>query len=321
MTPSATINQPIPSRLGCRFVWFVLLVWTASCAPTDPNAPEPLKPESVFGVAGQSLGQFGYPRAIDVDPRRGVVYVVDKTARVQRFGFDGVPQLQWRMPEMANGKPTGISVAPDGRVFVADTHYFRVMVYDSDGRELMQFGRYGTGHGEFIYPTDIAFGPEGRLYVSEYGGNDRIQVFDQQGGYLFEFGGFGSKPGQFNRPQSLAFSESKTELFIADACNHRIVVVDPQGNFLRSFGSAGNGAGQLAYPYGVTICPDQSLMVAEFGNNRIQQFDQSGASIGVFGHVGRGRGELQYPWGLAVMKDQLFILDSGNNRVQVVPAP
>lgn len=300
----------------------ILLPALAGCAhDDDPDNAPALKPELVFGVAGNSLGQFGYPRALDVDPLRKFIYVIDKTARVQRFGFDGRPQLQWHMPEMANGKPTGVSVAPDGRVFVPDTHYFRVIAYDADGTELLRFGGYGTEPGQFIYTTDVAFGPEGRLYVSEYGGNDRVQVFDPKGNYLFQFGSFGPDEGQFNRPQSMVFNPQKTELFIADACNHRIDVFDPQGKFLHSFGTAGHGAGQLAYPYGLAMLDDGSLLVAEFGNNRIQRLDQHGKCLGLMGRVGRGTGELQYPWAVAGTQDQVFVLDSGNNRVQVIRSP
>lgn len=293
----------------------------SGCTPDDPDAVEPLDAKVAFGSAGQAMGQFNYPRAIDVDPVRKAVYVVDKSARVQRFDFDGNPQAQWHMPEMANGKPTGVSVAPDGRVFVADTHYFRVIAYDSDGKELMRFGSYGREDGQFIYVTDIAFGPQGRLYVSEYGGHDRVQVFDGEGKYLFQFGSWGAGPGQFARPQSMAFNADKTELFITDACNHRIEVFSPEGKFIRMFGAAGRDAGQFAYPYGLTMLDDGTLLVAEFGNNRIQHVDQQGKCLGLMGGVGRGRGQVQYPWATAATHDDVFVLDSGNNRVQKIRRP
>ena len=291
------------------------------CTPDDPNQPQSLEPLNVFGVAGTALGQFAYPRAIDVDFAREYIYVVDKQARVQRFGFDCRPQMQWRMPEHSNGKPTGISIAPDGTVFVPDTHYFRVIAYDPDGNEIMRFGEYGREPGQFIYTTDVAFGPQGRLYVSEYGGNDRVQVFDSSGRFIFQFGSMGSEPGQFSRPQSMTFNREQTELFIADACNHRIDVFDPDGHFLRSFGKPGRAAGELTYPYGLAMLADGTLMVAEFGNNRLQRFDQAGNSLGIFGTIGRGPGELQYPWAVAGAQDRVFVLDSGNNRVQVIRSP
>lgn len=291
------------------------------CDEFDVDNPQPLRTSLSFGVAGQALGQFNYPRAIDVDASNHLVYVVDKQARVQRFDFEGVPQLEWKMPEYENGKPTGVSVAADGRVFVPDTHYHRVIAYDKDGTELFRFGEYGTGPGQFIYLTDVAFGPNATIYVSEYGGNDRIQVFDSTGKFLFQFGTFGDGDNQFNRPQSITFNRDMTELYVADACNHRIVVVDPNGQFLRKFGAPGHEVGQLSYPYGIEILDDETLLVAEFGNNRIQRFDSAGQSLGAYGRTGRGEGELHHPWALALADDRVFVLDSGNNRVQVIRNP
>jgi DNA-binding beta-propeller fold protein YncE len=290
----------------------------AGCGQTDPDDVAPLRTRSVFGASGRSLGQFHYPRGIAVDHDRRLVYVVDKTARVQRYGFDGEPQLQWRMPQWDNGKPTGLGVSPDGRVFVADTHYHRVIAYDNEGRELMRFGRYGSGPGEFIYPTDVAFGPEGRVYVSEYGGNERVGVFSAEGKFLFSFGGPGSGVGQFQRPQAMAFSADLGELYIADACNHRIVVTDPEGRPQRALGGPGRGAGLLAYPYDVMVLEDGTLLVSEFGNNRLQRFSTGGQCLGLYGRVGSGEGELRYPWGVDGTNEKIFVLDSGNNRVQVI---
>jgi sugar lactone lactonase YvrE/ABC-type Fe3+ transport system permease subunit len=305
-------------RLTVLLVCAGALASGAGCRHTDPDHVPPLATRSVFGTSGRSLGQFQYPRGIAVDPQRQVVYVVDKTARVQRWGFDGEPQLQWRMPQWENGKPTGLAVAPDGRVFVADTHYHRVIAYDGGGRELMRFGRYGREPGAFIYPTDVAFGPHGRIYVSEYGGNERVSVYSPEGEILFAFGGPGAEVGQFRRPQALAFSADLEELYVADACNHRIVVTDPQGRPLRVLGEPGRGAGQLAYPYDVVVLDDGTLLVCEFGNNRLQRLSRQGECLGLYGRVGTGEGELRYPWGVDGVEGTVFVLDSGNNRVQVV---
>ncbi len=112
-----------------------------------------------------------------------------------------------------------------------------------------------------------------------------------------------------------------TELYVADACNHRIVVCDPQGRQLRVLGRPGRGAGELAYPYDVAMLEDGSLLVCEFGNNRIQHLASDGECRGLLGRVGAGDGELKYPWGVDAGGDSVFVLDSGNNRVQVIRPP
>ena len=186
----------------------------------------------------------------------------------------------------------------------------------------MRFGSYGEEPGKFIYPTDVAFGPDGTLYVSEYGGaNDRIQVFSAEGEYLFGFGSFGEGDGEFSRPQSIVFNDALTELYIADSCNHRIVVVDPKGNTLRTIGRPGRGEGQLAYPYGLMLLSDGSLLICEYGNNRIQRLTNSGKCLGIFGSPGYGDGELYSPWAIDGSDSLVFVLDSKNTRVQVIRTP
>ena len=98
-------------------------------------------------------------------------------------------------------------------------------------------------------------------------------------------------------------------------------VPEPQGRFLRSFGTAGRGPAQLAYPYDVMVLADGTLLVCEFGNNRVQHLSREGASQGLFGRVGTREGELRYPWGVDGAGGVVFVLDSGNNRVQVVGIP
>lgn len=301
-------------------VLLALLAIAPGCSSQSGDA-KPLDTEETFGAPGQALGQFDYPRCISINRDTNKIYIVDKSARVQRFDSDGTPEIFWRMPAKDNGKPTGIDVSPDGRVFVADTHYYRVIVYDADGNELMHIGEYGNGPGQFVYVTDIAFGPDEKLYISEYGGNDRIQVFDRDGTYEFGFSAFGDKPGELNRPQSIVFNADKSRLYVADACNHRISVFTPKGEFITSFGEMGRERGQMAYPYGLIVLPDETLLVTEFGNHRIQQFTQDGKSLGMWGRLGTHEGELQYPWGADTDGEKLFVLDSGNNRVQVMDLP
>ena len=287
---------------------------TADISDSLPEIPHDL----VFGAPGGAEGLFVTPRGLAVDPRDESIYVVDKTARIQHFGRDGSFINQWAMPESTVGRPVGISVSPDGRIFVPDTHYHRILVFDSNGTELNRFGSFGTGPGEFVYPTDVVFGPEGELYIAEYGTNDRVQVFDPDGRYLRQFGASGRGEGEFTRPQSMVFSEDHSELFIADSCNHRVVVVDPQGNWQRVLGGPGRSPGQFCYPYGVDLLPDGSLLVCEYGSGRLQRLDpRTGAVLEVYGGPGIKKGRLREPWGVVAHGDRVLVLDSGNARVQI----
>jgi DNA-binding beta-propeller fold protein YncE len=204
------------------------------------------------------------------------------------------------------------------RLLVADTHFYRVLVYSETGELLFQIGDgvQGTTPGRFGYPTDVVIDQAGNFYVSEYGENDRIQVFSPEGKWIREWGGHGYEPGEFLRPRALAFDEHD-QLYVADSCNHRIQVFDTQGKLLRMWGARGTAAGEMSYPYDVAIGPDKCLYVCEYGNHRVQKFTLEGKPLGTWGHAGRGPGELNNPWALAVDHlGEVSVIDSNNHRVQ-----
>lgn len=271
----------------------------------------------VFGRTGMGPGELSYPRAA-VFGAGGELFIVDKAARIQRFAPGGEFLGDWRMPDWEAGKPTGLGAAPDGRIYVADTHYARVVIFTPDGREVGRFGRHGTGPGEFILPTDVAVDADGCVYVAEYGGNDRVSRFSPRHEYLLSFGGADAGPARLRRPQALVLAPDGT-LWVADACNHRIARFTREGQFLGAFGRSGTGPGELSFPYGLDLLSDGTLVVAEFGNSRVQRFHPDGHPLGTWGTPGRRPGELAYPWAVvAGPGDRLYVLDSGNNRVQVL---
>lgn len=282
-----------------------------------PGASGHAKVLDAFGKIGRGKCEFIYPRAIDLSPD-GSLFVVDKTGVIQRLTRKGAFLGAIKMPLTEAGKPTGLSVGPDGNLYVADTHYHRVMVFTPDGKLLRQFGRFGQGPGEFIYPTDVAFSDDGRIFVSEYGGNDRISVFSFQGDFLYTFGGHGDGTGELARPSALCVDQQRGRLYVADACNHRIGVYTLDGQLRGYIGSVGRNRGQLRYPYDLALLDDGRLVVCEYGNNRIQVFSPEGKSLETYGQPGRELGQLAYPWGVTTDKDRkAYIVDTGNNRVQV----
>jgi ABC-type Fe3+ transport system permease subunit/sugar lactone lactonase YvrE len=275
------------------------------------------QPKAIWCDTGTGPSQVVYPRAITYKKQDDTFFIVDRMARVQHLDHSGQFLNEWRMPQWTTGKPVGISVGPDGNVYVPDTHYQRVMVYSPDGQVLRQWGSNGTGPGQFIYPTDIAFDAKGNIFVSEYGDNDRIQVFSAEAKYLYTIGSFGRGDGEFMRPQSILI-DGET-LYVTDACNHRIQVFKTDGTFVRTIGSVGSELGHFRYPYGLEQDDRGHLIVCEFGNNRVQLIDKAtGRGIKAWGSGGHEPGQLAYPWGVALDKrDRVVTVDAGNNRLQV----
>jgi len=294
----------------------VMALVLTGCGRKSSSAKVP-KVVDVYGQTGRGQKEFIYPRAIDI-ASDGSLFIADKTGRIQRLTADGEFLAEFQMPLIEAGKPTGLSFAPNGNLYVADTHYHRVVIFSPEGKIVGQFGKFGQDGGSFIYPTDVAFSGDGRIFVSEYGGNDRISVFSEKGDFLYCFGTPGNGPGQLSRPAALCVDRSRKHLYVADACNHRIGIYNFEGKLLKYIGSVGREPGQLRYPYDLALSSDGCIAVCEFGNNRLQLFSPDGRSLGVYGRPGRQLGELAYPWGLAVdNKGQVFIVDDGNNRIQV----
>lgn len=311
------VNPPIPTPLRSRLGYLVALLPCCLVAGCDPP---PLSDNGVIGVfGGQGLGngEFSYPRAIACAPD-GSIFVVDKSSRIQRFDFEGTFQTAWRTPQKRAGKPIGLTVHHDGRIFVADTHYHRVLIYDREGNLVGQFGKPGRGDGEFELPTDVAIDADGFIYVGEYNGNDRISKWSPDLQFVKVFGDTPINGLRLARPAALDIDDEQT-LWVADACNHRIVRFDAGGNVLTVFGTMGSEPGQLRYPYDLTVTDQNTIMVCEYENNRLQWFDKRGRSLGVWGKPGRSLGEVSAPWGATIGRDgRIYVVDSLNSRIQIV---
>jgi DNA-binding beta-propeller fold protein YncE len=289
---------------------------TAGCRGQQGDGPKVLR---VFGRTGAGDGEMIYPRAIAL-AGDGTVFVADKTGRILHFDAEGNWLGSFCMPEYQTGKPVGLTFGPDGNLYVADTHYYRVLVMTPQGKVLRQIGSKGEGDGQFMFPTGVAFigrGDDMRMLVSEYGGNDRISVFTMDGKFVRKLGEFGDQRGQFSRPSAMLVDEPRGRLYVADACNHRIAIYDLSLELKGYIGSGGTAAGQMRYPYGLAMMPSGDLVVSEFGNNRLQIFSPDGVSRGILGTSGREAGQLTYPWGLAIdLRGRVFVVDGGNNRIQ-----
>src|SRR5215475_10769075 len=69
-----------------------------------------------FAQTGLGPGELSYPRAGVWSPR-GLLYVVDKSGRIECFDPAGKFVRQWSMPEFTAGKPTGLGVDRDGHIY------------------------------------------------------------------------------------------------------------------------------------------------------------------------------------------------------------
>ena len=99
------------------------------------------------------------------------------------------------------GRPQDVAFLPDGRVLVADgLDNHRVVIMDSAGNYLSEFGGFGEGPGQFNGIHALGIGPNGLIFALDRA-NGRVQVFrltDESSGtyhseidYVDEWTGFG----------------------------------------------------------------------------------------------------------------------------------
>jgi DNA-binding beta-propeller fold protein YncE len=85
--------------------------------------------------------------------------------------------------------------------------------------------------------TDITFGPNGRLFISDGYGNARILEYAADGKRVKVWGSAGTAPGQFQIPHGIAY-EGKT-LYVADRGNSRVQRFDLDGKYLGEWTNLG----------------------------------------------------------------------------------
>jgi DNA-binding beta-propeller fold protein YncE len=137
-------------------------------------------------------GMFKTPHGIRVDPAGNVWTVDAHTSMVYKFTPEGKTLLEISVGDVPDPSrdfcgATDVAFARNGHVYVSDGYCNgRVLEYDADGKKVRQWGKRGTGPGEFNLAHAIAISPQGNVYVADRG-NGRLQWFDPQGKFLGEF--------------------------------------------------------------------------------------------------------------------------------------
>jgi DNA-binding beta-propeller fold protein YncE len=259
------------------------------------------------------------PRAVVVDARNRL-FVIDRSGWMQRLAPDGTPEKRWRLPAWDNGTPTSLKIHPgDGNLWVADTHYARILIYTPDGDLVRMFGEQGDGPGQMIFPTDLAFDGQGNVYVTEYGVRVRVIKFTEAGQFVEEWNPRdpATNAELLMRPMAITWEPDRQDLLLADSCHHRLVRMNTRGEITQVIGGEGRGPGEFRYPYDLTLGPRGDIFVVEYENARVQELKPDGTFERAWGSQGRGVGEFWSPWGVAVRGDgEIIVADTGNHRLQ-----
>jgi len=185
-----------------------------------------------------------------------------------------------------------------------------------DHKFLSQFGGFGSGGGQFVWPTSIDLDRDENLYVSDEQ-LQRISIFDKEGQFLAKWGKPGSGEGELRGPSGLAF-DREDNLYVVDSLNSRVQKFTKDGKFLATWGRHGGGDGEFNMPWGICLDSQGDVYVADWKNSRIQKFSAAGAFLATFGGAEAGVGEIRRPTGVAVDADgDVYVTDWSHHRLQV----
>ena len=198
------------------------------------------------------------------------------------------------------GGPSGIAVASDGTVYIADRLNHRIRKVDATTRFITTVAGTGTS--------------------GDSGDNGQATA------------------AQLNQPIGVTVTSDGT-LYIADAFNHRVRKVDGTTGLITTVAGDGTGgysgdngqadAAQLFYPTGVAVASDGTMYIADWNNHRVRKVASDGtittvAGDGTGGYSGDNgqadAAQLNNPYGVLVTADgnTVYIADWNNHRVRKV---
>ncbi len=285
----------------------------APARATAPDIPFESVPNFFKMPAGLYMGE-GTGVATN---SRGHVFVFVRSGETRLFEFD---QTGAFVKEIGAGSygfafAHAVRVDKDDNIWAVDEGTNVIQKFSPDGTKLLMVlgkrpdpldqiaslpggGQYSGANRPYTFhrPTDIAWDPQGNIFVPDGYGDSRIVKYDKNGRFIKAVGSRGNGTMQFSTPHAIAV-DAKGLVYVADRGNSRIIVLDNDLNLKTSFEKTGA-------PWAVCISdgPHQYLYTSNSfptGNNfdqaattgEVYKMELDGTVIGKFGKPGHAFGE------------------------------
>jgi sugar lactone lactonase YvrE/4-amino-4-deoxy-L-arabinose transferase-like glycosyltransferase len=217
-------------------------------------------------------GEIAKINDIEVAPD-GTVYALEDAGMVQVFGRDG--KLLRALSGLSMYAPHGMSIAADGRIFIANTGGSNVMSISpsEDGQPTKEYlgdNNNPQSTARLEQPIDVL--------VTNRGGSEQVYMIDVRG-RIGQLGEDGSLVRQWPVPighsievGSLAASPDGSTIYMADPDRKRIAILTVATGALTFLTGEENGPGRLDNPSGIAVGADGRVYVLDKGSATIKVF-------------------------------------------------
>jgi sugar lactone lactonase YvrE len=253
-----------------------------------------------FAPGNGTNASFYNPAALVADSQ-GNIFVADTgNQRIRKIDLNGeVTTIAGNASQSfteGNGaaasfsNPFGITIDPQGKLYVADTNNQRIRMIDTSGNVTVIAGKdYGFADGNgtgasFKNPYGITRDNNtGILYVADTE-NQRIRKIDTNGNVTtlagsgnYDFADGVGANASFKNPQGIIFNNGN--LYIADTDGRRVrkleistgkvTTIAGDGTYGYTEGTGTNSS--FAGPFAISLDPAGNIYISDVGNNRIRK--------------------------------------------------
>lgn len=221
-----------------------------------------------------------------VPPARAQSALPRVPAEIGRYRLTAVYQSTVSAPLGVIENPTGLHVAADGTVFVADAKLHRVQRFTAEGVPLAEYGRPGNEPGQLYRPSGIAADVDhDRVYIADTG-NDRLSVHALDGTFV-------ENRGPFESPEALALGPDRL-LYLYAGRSGRIHVFQPDGSEVVNF------------PIGAFVLREPGVASGLAVDRRGDIYVAMNLGVRVYGADGALDDTVKFPGGAPVTRDVTF---------------
>ena len=255
---------------------------------TGPFPDSLISSNTIFIVdkeTGKVLNSWGanlfiMPHGLTVDNDNNI-WVTD-VALQQVFKFNHEGQLLMKLgvaktpgDDSAHfNLPTDVAVARDGSFYVSDGYEnSRIVKFSNEGNYLFDWGKRGTGPGEFNIPHSISLDSHGNVYVADRE-NNRIQKFDGNGKFLKEW-----KNDEATSLFALSVSQADNifavdDLYVNDSLpmGDDVLQFDVNLDLQMRFGRNDSSIDGYSLYHDIAVDNKENIYVADVARSRVEKF-------------------------------------------------